>query len=305
MSKENPIISGAGLACMDYFIVGPQPEWGDLAFCTDNYQQGGGPVATAMVAASRLGGNVNLFSFVGNDVTGQEIIKELKEEKIKCHVPVIDDANSSFSYIYINPENAERTIFHRPATAIGNITIPDGMFDFSDIKKSDVLLIDDFYLHLPFNAAKYAREAGVCVITDLKPSEKNMHLVEYTDILIAPNYYPVELGMEPEEALKVIHDMGVKIAVITLGSKGWIYSDGKEVKRGNAFKIKPVDTNGAGDTFHGAFTYAYAKGYSIDRCCDFSSAVAALKCTKAGGRSGIPDLETTMEFLKENSEYEW
>ena len=305
--NKKPIIAGAGLACMDYFVVGPQPEWGDLSFCTDNYQQGGGPVATAMVAASRLGGEVTIYSFAGDDATGNEIVKELKEENINTQIPVIEKANSSFSYIHINPENGDRTIFHRPASDIYNMTLPENLFDFSDISKADALLIDDFYLHLPELAIKAAQKAGVTVIADLKPNEKNMHLVENTDILIAPSYYPSELGCadEPEKALEVMHGMGIKIAVVTLGSKGWIYSDGKEIKRGNAFKVKAVDTNGAGDTFHGAFTFAYASGYSLERCCDFASAVAGLKCTKSGGRSGIPDFEATVKFLKDNSSLEW
>lgn len=304
---KKPIIIGAGLACMDYFVVSPQPEWGDLAFCTDNYQQGGGPVATAMVASARLGGDVTLYSFTGDDATGNDIIKELKAEGINTQIPVIPNANSSFSYIHINPDNGDRTIFHRPATSIINMEVPEGMFNFSAIDNANVLLIDDFYLHLPYMAAKYAHEKGITVIADLKPNEENKHLIKYTDILIAPSYYPQELGCadEPEKALEVMHNMGIKIAVVTLGSEGWIYSDGKEIKRGNAFKVKAVDTNGAGDTFHGAFTFAYATGYSLERCCDFASAVAGLKCTKSGGRSGIPNFDSTIEFLKINSSLEW
>ncbi|MBR4749805.1 MAG: hypothetical protein IK083_09600 [Abditibacteriota bacterium] len=304
---NKPVIAGAGLACMDYFVVGPQCDWGDMSLCTDNYQQGGGPVATAMVASARLGGEVTLYSFIGDDATGGDIVKELRAEGIDCRIPCIPDANSAFSYIYINPENADRTIFHRPASAIAKMSIPDGMFDFSVIDGASALLIDDFYPHLPVLASDYARKKGVTVIADLKPSEANMALVKNTDILIAPSYYPGELGCadHPEKALEVMHGMGIKIAIVTLGSEGWIYSDGSTVKKGNAYKVKAVDTNGAGDTFHGAFTYAYSIGYSLDRCCDFASAVAGLKCTKAGGRAGIPDFDTTMEFLKKNSSMDW
>ena len=57
-------------------------------------------------------------------------------------------------------------------------------------------------------------------------------------------------------------------------------------------KIDPVDTNGAGDTFHGAFVAAYAMGEGIDYCCRFASAVAAYKCTHVGAR----DYELNMDI---------
>ena len=307
MSKEKPIIAGAGLACMDYFVVGPQIEWGDLTFCTDNYSQGGGPCATGMVAAKRCDADVIFYTFVGDDSTGKEIVTELEDEGIECHIPTIEKANSAFSYIYINPENGDRTIFHRPAKKIYDMNELGSYFDYSAIDKADILLIDDFYIHFTLSAAKYAKSKGIPVCADLKPNDINKDLIKYTDILIAPNYYPNELGCpdEPEKALDVMHNMGIRIAVVTRGSKGWIASDGNKIYKGDAFKVKAVDTNGAGDTFHGAFVNAWARGFELDRCCDFASAVAALKCTKTGGRSGIPNYKDTITFLKEKSNMDW
>ena len=66
-----------------------------------------------------------------------------------------------------------------------------------------------------------------------------------------------------------------------------------------------VDTTGAGDVFHGAYAFALAQGWDILRCAEFSSAVAALKCTQAGGRAGIPNLIQALDFLKQKSANNW
>ena len=64
-----------------------------------------------------------------------------------------------------------------------------------------------------------------------------------------------------------------------------------------AFEVAVVDTTGAGDVFHGAFLFSLWKGYGLREAVVFSSAVAALKCTKIGGQAGIPDFPQTREFL--------
>jgi sugar/nucleoside kinase (ribokinase family) len=75
-------------------------------------------------------------------------------------------------------------------------------------------------------------------------------------------------------------------------------ADGKMVKQ-KAFKVKVVDTTGAGDVFHGAFAYGFLQGWGVKKIAEFASAVSALKCTKLGGRSGIPTLEEALDFIKE------
>lgn len=66
-----------------------------------------------------------------------------------------------------------------------------------------------------------------------------------------------------------------------------------------AFEVETVDTTGAGDVFHGGYIYGLLKGWSLRDTITFASALAAMKCTKIGGRAGIPRLSEVMKFLKE------
>ena len=65
-----------------------------------------------------------------------------------------------------------------------------------------------------------------------------------------------------------------------------------------AFPVEVVDTTGAGDVFHGAFLCGMLQQWELEKSVEFASAVAALKCTRLGGRTGIPDRQETIQFLK-------
>lgn len=76
-----------------------------------------------------------------------------------------------------------------------------------------------------------------------------------------------------------------QILVVTDGSNGGYYWENGTAVHYDSVKVKAVDTNGAGDTFHGAFIAAYCEGKSLRDCCVFASKVAAYKCMNVGART--------------------
>ena len=77
---------------------------------------------------------------------------------------------------------------------------------------------------------------------------------------------------------------------------GLIWEDGKEV-RYPSYPVNAIDSNGAGDTFHGAFVAARIKGMSVYDAACFASATSALKCTRFGAQEGIPGYDEVLNFL--------
>jgi ribokinase len=63
------------------------------------------------------------------------------------------------------------------------------------------------------------------------------------------------------------------------------------------FHIKPIDTTGAGDVYHGAYIYGLLRGWDMPTCMRFASAASALKCEKMGAQNGIPRLQDIDEML--------
>ncbi|HPO12870.1 MAG TPA: PfkB family carbohydrate kinase [Candidatus Hydrogenedentes bacterium] len=292
-------IVGAGIACLDYIVAAPQVPWGDTAHVSAFCIQGGGLVATALVACARLGAETTLYSLLGDDEITASILAELHEENVGTQgVRKIPGGASPFSFIHVNEQDGERTIFHRPGQ---NLTWPADE-RFPHLENADAMLVDHCYPDLALAAVNEACARNVPVIADTEPEEKHHAWLEGVNVLIAPHHFADRLGFtgNPEKALAAIHAFGPDIAVITLGSKGWVCSDGTNITFGKAFPVNVVDTLGAGDVFHGAFAFGWAQHWDAPRCCEFASAVAALKCTKPGGRAGIPDLATTLEFIEKN-----
>ena len=92
--------------------------------------------------------------------------------------------------------------------------------------------------------------------------------------------------------------MGPKVVVFTLGEKGCVAMDGRGFYVIPGFEVDVVDTTGAGDVYHGAFIYGLLQGWDTNKISRFSNAVSAIKCTRLGGRAGIPNADTVNEFLK-------
>lgn len=297
-------VVGVGVCCMDYIVVAPQISWGDSTHVSNYIAQGGGLVGTAIVACARLGADCDLYSILGSDNVGTQIIDELRSEGVSTSgVLQIQDADSPFSFIHVDDKSGDRTIFHRPGLGL----VWDNSRSFNNIADAQAIIVDDYFIDLSLLAAKEARLHGTPIVADMIPDSNNQELLKYVDILIAPRHFARQIGCEDnlDAALDAIHKLGPTTALITLGADGWVSSDSKGRGRGEAFKVDVVDTTGAGDTFHGAFTYAVARGWDTAKCAEFASAVAAIKCTKPGGRTGLPSLPQTIEFLKERSNLDW
>ncbi len=299
-----PRIAGAGIACLDYIVASPSLNWGDTVHVSGFCTQGGGLVATALVACARLGADAILWSLLGDDPMAAAILEELAAERVATeHVVKLPDGASPFSFIHVEEASGERTIFHRPG---GNLHWA-GQADLSGISSCAALLVDHCYPDLALAAARTAREHGVPVVADLSPGDAERELLQWVDVLIAPRHFARALGCEqdPAPALDAIHACGPAVAVITLGADGWVCSDQHGRSLGTAFPVAVVDTVGAGDVFHGAFAFGLANGWETPRCCEFASAVAAIKCTQSGGRTGIPSLGEAVAFLRGRGALGW
>jgi sulfofructose kinase len=87
---------------------------------------------------------------------------------------------------------------------------------------------------------------------------------------------------------------------VTDGANDVLWLDDDELRQIPAYKVDVVDTLGAGDTFHGAFTLMLAEQVSVRPAMRFAAATAALKCTRYGGILGAPSRAEVEAFLQKN-----
>ncbi len=101
-----------------------------------------------------------------------------------------------------------------------------------------------------------------------------------------------------EEAGRSLLKKGIGHLVITLGSRGALILDNEQKDFIPAYKVKPVDTTGAGDAFNGALAYCLDNNMSLKEAAEFANAVAALTVTKRGALVSLPRMKEVKEFLK-------
>jgi sulfofructose kinase len=294
-------VIGIGLACLDYLLRVPDFRTVHRGCRLEGFKnQGGGPAATAMVAVARLGGEAELWTVLGQDHHGQLIEEELLQEGVDMTQTVrLADWPSLFNFVLIDGVTGER-VFLGPPGADWRMSWLDAEQDWSRIDSAGALLVCASWSPVVLKGLQRARQRGVPTCGDIGRIAGNEDLLELIDYPVVPRHAAVEVAGAPgPEALKALSGYGARMVVITLGPRGAIYLADGEMGEVPAFEVEAVDTTGAGDVFHGAFAYGLARGWTPRQLMLFSSAVAALKCTQLGGRTGIPDLVQTERYLEE------
>lgn len=126
-----------------------------------------------------------------------------------------------------------------------------------------------------------------------------LEIAKNCDYIAASEEFAKALGWKnnPDAFLKKIKHLKFKVFTATLGEKGSYTFLNGEYFHIPAFKVKAVDTTGAGDVFHGGYVFGILKGWKIRDTVRFASAIAAMKCRKIGGRAGIPKLNEVLRFM--------
>ena len=296
-------IVGIGANVFDtLFTIPTYPREDTKMRATASKTAGGGPVATGLVAAAKLGAQSAWIGVLADDNGGKFLKEDFEKYAVGTEQIRVKSGYRSFaSLLWLCEDTATRTcVFDR-----GNL--PPLQLDEAQkqaVESAALLMVDGNELDAAVEAAQLARSKGVKVLYDCGGLYPNVErLLKHTDIMIPSEEFSLgHTGCDTvEAAAKKLYDTyHPEVVVITQGKQGGILFDGKTVTNYPAFAVKAVDTNGAGDVFHGAFAAGVTMGYDYLTCCYFASAVSALKCTGVGARESTPDLETTKKFLKEN-----
>lgn len=298
-------VAGIGSALFDILMTADRfPEEDTKMQGISTKIQCGGPCATALVAMSKLGIQAEYMGTVGDDTYGKFILEKFREYGVGTkHVRVIKNAISFHSFVLLNTANSSRTCIWNKGTVD-----PPGKkdIDLNVLKCVKYLHLDGHQLEAAVYGAEKAHEYGVKVSLDAGGTYPGIErLLPLVDILIPSEEFVLKItGTEnTEKAASVLMEKyHPEILIITQGKKGgFIWEDNKAV-RYPVFPVDAIDSNGAGDTFHGAFLAARIKGMNIYEAAEFASATSALKCTRFGAQEGIPGFEEVQEFIKNRKE---
>jgi len=300
LSKDFDFIS-VGYTAYDFLTLVPGLPREDSKFEIDNLTiQGGGPSATAAVTASRLGLRSSFIGKVGDDYFGKMMIAGLKKENVDTSRVVVEKGKSSqFAFIMINKKNASRTILWTRGTVS---RLEPREIDHDFVSSCRILLVDDLEVTAAMKAVSIARDAGIPVVIDAGSLRAGVEdLLHYCDYIVASEVFARQISSTGVDgALRKLASYGPRASVVTLGARGCALGIDGETVLVPAFEVDAVDTTGAGDVFHGAFAYGVIAGWDLRRTCIFANAVSAMKCTKVGGRAGIPTFDEAVRFIKKS-----
>ena len=251
----------------------------------------GGQVASALVACQRWGLRTRYVGKIGDDAAGKLQAHEMDREGVEAHWIKVANSASQSSFILVDDGTGERTVLWKrdPRIAIAPSDLRRRW-----LKGCRALLVDGHDTAASTRAARWARQENIPVIADLDNLYRGVKdLLKYVDFPITSKEFPQRFTGEQNllESLPQIHSwFKCRLITVTLGKLGAIAWDGQRFFLSPGFKVRAVDTTGAGDIFHAGFIYGLLQGWPLEVILEFGNAAAALNCTASGARGKIASL---------------
>ena len=262
---------------------------------------GGGCAANAAVAIARLGGRAAFAGPLGGseDHVSNRILADLETEGVDVSGAVrVDGGTASVSLILLDV-TGEKAIATRRGVNLGKVLPTDAAKLVAD---TDAVLVDNRFPEFVTAVCRAAQARKIPIVIDLdlatKPDDPLLQLG--THVVASAEALHGTTGLSDYVAgLQRLAEHISGFLAITDGPNGVYWRDGGTLRHLPGFKVKAIDSLGAGDAFHGAFTLALAESRALADSLRFASAAAALKCTHFGGGAGAPQRAEVEEFLNQ------
>lgn len=283
------------------------PDPGEETHSEDAQVALGGGCAICASGLAKLGVNVAVYGFLGKDMFGDMMLKQLNEVGVKTQeVRQVEDVKTGFSIALTNSKDRAFVTYNGT----------NALFDVTKI--SDEVIQSAKHLHvLCYHPTKHdeyvaffkrVKDLGRTVSFDLgyddteQWSSRINEIVEIVDVFMpndkeATKYMKVDSA---EEALKVLSEKG-KTVVVKMGSRGSIGYRQGTFAEASPFVTNCVDTTGAGDSFNAGFLFGWLRGYDLEKCLVLGNAVGSKSVEHYGGNTGVPYYEEYVEFLKQHN----
>ncbi len=266
---------------------------------------GGGKGANQAVAAVRAGADVSFIARVGNDALGKEGIERLMEERIDTRYVYKDaDVATGVAFIVVDERGENSIVVASGANA--RLSPADIEKAKGEISSAAVLLVQ---LESPLDAVRAAikrsHDNGTIVIMNPAPAQPlDRNLLKEIDI-ITPNKVEAEMitgiKVTNEESLRSITrkilELGINTVLITLGADGIFIGSKNSMELIPAFKVRAVDSTGAGDVFSGSLAAFLSEGLSVEEAAKMANASASISVMRMGAMASAPTRKEIESFI--------
>jgi ribokinase len=265
----------------------------------------GGKGSNQAICIARLGGKVTFLARIGDDIFGKDAMALFNREGIDTSFINVDSSSHTGAGIIFVDKDCHNAIGVAPGANYKltpeHIDKAGPLFDQTKF----LLMQLETPLETVYHAIEKAKEAGCTVILNPAPAQKlDAKYLSMVDIL-TPNESEAEILTgapvrdfdSAAKAARVLIAEGAKAVIVTMGGQGCLYVTSGGEKPFGIYKVKAVDTTGAGDAFNGGLVYALADGRGMDEAIDFASKVAAVSVTSIGCVPGLPTMRDIEKFF--------
>lgn len=299
-----PVIVVIGSINMDLVVrCGRVPKPGETIAGDELDLIPGGKGANQAVAAARLGGETYMVGRVGNDAFGDVLRRGLETSGVSTKFVKTTPGASGTAMILVQ-KGGENSIIISPG-ANGKVTRKDIDAALPVIKRASAVLLQ---LEIPVQTVKYAvglcRKLKVRTILDPAPAPDRLPDALHAVSLITPNETEaatiLRMKKVDEQAIcRQLLSRGATDVVLKLGKRGALHANAHShvTTHVKGFRVDPVDTTAAGDSFTAGLAVALGEGKSFPDALRFANAAGALACTRYGAQPSIPTRAAVMRMV--------
>lgn len=290
-----------GHAALDLiFRVPNMPLAGQKQPASDLQMAIGGPGANAAIAIERLGGRASLLARIGSDAFGDLIAAELTRFGVGCEFLCrVATGTSSVSSVYVD-DCGERQVVNILPASLQVAQDLGPVLRATERNRFRAVLGDSRWPQASAELFAHLAESGWPLVLDFeRPSEALLSAGRH-----ATHIFFSQEGLrmfserpDPIDGLRIAQARFAGVVGVTVGEQGAYWLDDGTLRHESAFPVAVRETLAAGDVWHGAVTLALGQGLSVQAAVRRANAVAALKCTRAGGSRGMPEAHQFREFL--------
>lgn len=270
----------------------------------------GGGAALFTLGLGKLGLHPVFQGIIGNDLYRKFILNELTSKNVDSSLIHISSKNGTGISISFTNEKERSFLTYRGT----NNEIDLNLIEFDKVREAKHIHLTGYsgrqrhgqYLSL-LKKVKRLKEITISFDVGWDVSgewyEGIYELFPYIDVLFMNETEAIHYGRK-DNARDAVADFSkyCSIAVAKLGGNGSIAFSKGEVYEKKPYKVKVIDTTGAGDSFNAGFIYGYLKGKNIEECLKYGNACGALSVTALGGNTAFPTEQELFEFIKQHEE---
>lgn len=260
---------------------------------------GGGPASNAAYLLGRWGAETYIAGLVGNDVYGNKIKKEFEQANVNTkYLEMREGYQTSNSIIINNTSNGSRTILSYRASL-------EKMKDFKLDFEPDIILIDGHEVELS-NKMLEEYPNAISIIDAGRATDEVIALAKKVNYVVCSKEFAesvtgININYDDEDTIvRLYREMEKRfhgIVVITLENKGSLYKYDGHIGIMDAIDVASVDSTGAGDLFHGAFTYGVSKKYNLNTVLTIATVAGGISVTRIGGRNSVATKEEMRQYI--------